>query len=112
MRPVPRLVPLVALVALVAACRSAGSSRPKAGRGAGADAGGAPATAASEPGTQAPIDPCAGGEPWNGAPEGCAYEVEGCCYVDAETACAAAKCEASACEVLETHPAQIRCRAE
>ncbi|MBL8941942.1 MAG: hypothetical protein JNK45_02290, partial [Myxococcales bacterium] len=49
---------------------------------------------------------------WNGAPEGCAYEVAGCCYVDAETACAAAKCEASACEVLETHPAQIRCRAQ
>jgi hypothetical protein len=106
-----RTVPLVALVALVVACRGAGTSRPKASRGGGDDAGGVAAPDPSTPGPTAPAERCAGGEPWNGAPEGCAYEVEGCCYVDAETACAAAKCDASACEVLETHPAQIRCRA-
>jgi len=53
----------------------------------------------------------AGGAPWAGLREGCLYEVAGCCYGTPEDACAAAACEAQVCQVIETVPAQIVCRA-
>jgi hypothetical protein len=99
----------IALVLLVG-CRRGETSSPANGDGtkpattAGGDAPGAS-------GDAPPAERCAGGTEWNGKPEGCAYEVDGCCYADAETACAAAKCANEACEILETYPAQVRCRA-
>ena len=54
----------------------------------------------------------AGGEAWDGKHEGCLYEVAGCCYADAASACAAAGCSGEACQILESAPAQVVCRAE
>jgi hypothetical protein len=57
-----------------------------------------------------PAPPCGGiGVPWDGKPQGCTYEYEGCCYADAETACKMASCAPEHCTVLETYPAQIAC---
>jgi len=52
----------------------------------------------------------AGGTEWAGKHEGCLYEVEGCCYPSPGAACAAAGCP-KGCQILESAPAQIRCRA-
>lgn|GEM_PF-6150417 len=52
------------------------------------------------------------GTPWDGKHAGCLYEVDGCCYPDAPSACAAAGCEGGGCQVLESAPAQITCRAD
>jgi hypothetical protein len=60
--------------------------------------------------TPDPPAPCGGvGTPWDGKPQGCTYEHEGCCYADAETACKMAECAPEHCTVLETYPAQIAC---
>lgn len=54
--------------------------------------------------------PCAtGGRLWDGKPEDCSYEHGGCCYASPATACAAAGCTGSECQVLESYPAQIMC---
>lgn len=73
----------------------------------------APATDArpSTPPQDAPAGCAAQGTPWSGRHEGCLYEVKGCCYPDAEAACAAAACESGGCQILESAPAQIVCRA-
>lgn len=64
-----------------------------------------------EPGPAADAGGCkAGGTTWDGTHEGCLYEVAGCCYADASAACAAAGCDA-ACQILESAPAQVVCRA-
>jgi len=104
---VPRCV---LLLVLALACRRGETSPPPDGDAAtpGNTGGGASSGAA----TKSPPERCAGGAEWNGKPEGCAYEVAGCCYADAETACAAVKCARAACEILETYPAQVRCRAD
>lgn len=105
--------PLIACVILAGtACRV--GTRPRAREGTGADdhgnegtehgAGGGSSGAREPP-------PCNGvGRIWDGRPDGCAYEHEGCCYDDAEATCSAAGCEAGACIVLESHPAAVRCR--
>ena len=60
--------------------------------------------------TADPIGPCAeGGVPDDGDAEGCDFRVASCCYSTAEQACAAAGCEMSSCQILESYPAQIRC---
>ncbi len=97
---------IVMVVVIAAGCRPGHSARQRSA-GEGGDAKAPADRAATEP---APAARCAGGRPWDGAPTGCAYEHDGCCYATAELACAAASCEAAACEVLETYPAQIRCR--
>lgn len=51
----------------------------------------------------------AGGVAWDGKHDGCLYEVAGCCYGDAQSACQAAGCEGKGCQVLESAPAQIVC---
>lgn len=62
------------------------------------------------PGAKGPREGCAPkGQVWDGKHEGCLYEVAGCCYPDDASACAAAGCEATACHILESAPAQIRC---
>lgn len=67
---------------------------------------------AGEPAPEArgPAGCKAGGAPWDGKQEGCVYEVAGCCYPDAKSACAAADCEEAACQILEFSPAQVTCR--
>jgi hypothetical protein len=102
------LLPLLAVLAL-AGCRQ--GTRPSRAHGpaqenpAGSTAGGATGGA-----KVAPPVPCGGvGTPWDGHPQGCAYELEGCCYVDAETACKVAACPPERCQVLESYPAQIAC---
>lgn len=72
-----------------------------------------PSTPSTGPATA--VDPAgckAGGTTWDGKHEGCLYEVAGCCYPDAASACAAAGCEGSGCQILESAPAQVVCRAE
>ncbi len=91
---------------LLAACRTGGTHRPKP---VGAEPTGN-ATGSTQGETPAPGERCPGGTPWNGLPTGCTYEVGGCCYDNAERACAASTCKPDACEVLETSPAQVRCR--
>lgn len=49
------------------------------------------------------------GTPWDGSPQGCLYEHEGCCYPDPASVCAAARCDADTCQILESSPAQVRC---
>lgn len=74
----------------------------------GAKDPGAPAAGAASDNDAA--DGCkAGGTPWGGKHEGCLYEVAGCCYGDAQSACQAAGCEGKGCQVLESAPAQIVC---
>lgn len=97
----------VLVVLVLVACRTGGGTRARPGRDGDVTPASTPAT--SPDGAVPAVERCAGGEPWNGVPSGCAYEVDGCCYRDAETACGVAKCAAEACEVLETYPAQVRC---
>jgi hypothetical protein len=100
---------IVLIVLVLAGCRR--ETSPPSGPDSttpGSASGGA-ATTAGEGGATEP-ERCAGGVPWDGRPSGCAYEVDGCCYNDAEAACAAVKCARDACEILETYPAQVRCR--
>ena len=106
----PRVRRCVLLFVLAFACRRSETSPPPDGdsttpgnTGGGASSGGA---------TTEPPERCAGGTEWSGKPEGCAYEVDGCCYADAEAACTAVKCARETCEILETYPAQVRCRAK
>ncbi|MBX7082977.1 MAG: hypothetical protein K1X88_27475 [Nannocystaceae bacterium] len=107
---------LVALAALTLALACRGATHPRAHPGQGE--GGEPAATTGEGergadvGARPKPPPCAeAGVPWDGRPSGCAYEHERCCYPDAESACAAARCPAAACDVLESYPAQVRCRA-
>lgn len=74
---------------------------------------GAPASAESpnEPDPPAREGCRAGGVPWDGNHAGCLYEVSGCCYPDAAAACEAAGCDPGGCQILESAPAQITCRA-
>lgn len=108
-----RLVALALVLTTLAACKQGtGASRPH--RPGGRDRGGTTTppdkfddNAKAE---LPPAAPCGGvGTPWDGKPEGCTYEHDGCCYADAETACKAAACAAEHCTVLETYPAQIAC---
>ncbi len=62
-----------------------------------------------EPETVEPEGCRSGGEAWDGRHEGCIYEVGACCYPSPKLACEAAQCEAGACQILESSPAQIRC---
>jgi hypothetical protein len=81
------------------------ATTPTTKASAGADAEAPPSpTTATEPGK--PVCP----KPYTGTPGTCTYEVEGCCHPDAEQACRAAGCTTGSCEILETHPAQVRCR--
>ena len=103
-------------LALVLACKSGGS--PKTPKGADAKAG-TDATTPAGKATDGPADArgktgttckCAKtGKPWDGKPQDCPYEHQGCCYEVAEAACAAAGCEGPQCIVLESYPAQVRC---
>ena len=69
------------------------------------------ATTAGARARKGPKDCTARGTPWDGKHEGCLYEVAGCCYPDAASACAAAGCEGAGCQILEFSPAQVTCRA-
>ena len=79
---------------------------PTAGDGATASDGGTPVPDGP---TSADPECAAKGEPWDGNPQGCLYEHDGCCYPDPGSVCAAAGCEGDACQILETSPAQARC---
>lgn len=100
---------------LVLACKSGGTSAPPKNDGDTAtdDATTEGATADGDTptsGKRGPKSRCnAMGRPWDGKPEGCAYEHDGCCYDAAEPACAAAGCEGPQCIVMESYPAQVRC---
>ncbi|MCR9164826.1 MAG: hypothetical protein ACE37F_15105 [Nannocystaceae bacterium] len=73
----------------------------------------APATDAPTATPAADAGGCkAGGTAWDGKHEGCLYEVAGCCYGDAAAACAAAGCDGDGCQILESAPAQVACRAK
>ncbi len=103
----------VAALAWLGACR--GSSHPRAQPATSAAGDEAATPGGSEDvgdvGARPKPPPCAdAGVPWDGRPSGCAYEHERCCYPDAESACAAARCPAASCDVLESYPAQVRCR--
>lgn len=100
---------IVLVLVILAACRRSETS-PPAGSDGKTPGTGTPGASSAGGGATEPVERCAGGVEWNGKPEGCAYEVDGCCYADAEAACAASKCASEACEILETYPAQVRCR--
>lgn len=80
------------------------------------DVDGPPEAPSDDPSTSTPsvqAGGCkAGGTTWNGKHEGCLYEVAGCCYPDAAAACTAAGCESDGCQILESAPAQVVCRAD
>lgn len=101
---------------LVAACKSGPSSEQPKGAGGepGADgtapAGNAQDGPADARGKTGSTSKCAKtGKPWDGKPQECPYEHDGCCYEAAEAACAAAGCEGPKCIVMESYPAQVRC---
>lgn len=105
-----RVLALVPVFAL--ACRtSATGAQPSSGD---PSRGREPIARPTEPAAEGPDDgrppSCVGeGQVWDGRPTGCAYEHAGCCYDDAESACAAADCPRTQCQVLESYPAQIAC---
>ncbi len=80
------------------------------------DVDGPGAAPSEDPAAQAPAADAggckAGGTAWDGKHDGCLYEVAGCCYLDAASACTAAGCESAACQIIESAPAQVVCRAE
>ena len=101
-------------ISLLLACKSGGSSAPPKSDtpadGTTAPAGTAQDGDAATAGKGGTTSKCkATGRPWDGKPQGCAYEHDGCCYDAAEAACAAAGCEGPKCIVMESYPAQVRC---
>lgn len=102
-------------LALLLACKSGGSSAPPKNDGEAATGSGSAGAGTAKDGDAATAGggtsgKCkATGRPWDGKPQDCAYEHDGCCYDAAEAACAAAGCEGPKCIVLESYPAQVRC---
>jgi hypothetical protein len=100
---------LVSVALVLAACKPTTAARAP---------GESPDTPTSAPASDVEPEPepsetprcAADGTPWDGKPGTCFYEHGGCCYPTPEAMCAAAGCGPGQCAIMESSPAQARCR--
>jgi hypothetical protein len=101
-----------AVAALLGAAACASGPRADAANAPAEPAPHAAASSASAPET--PVSTPTADEPDAGevdeTPKDCNFRVKGFCFKTDEEACAAAGCDVDRCLILESHPAQVKCR--